>query len=402
MTSPADIRPLVAHVVYRFDVGGLENGVVNLINRMPLDSYRHVVIALTEVTDFRYRICRDDVECIALAKPPGHALRIYPQLYRLFRQLQPTIVHSRNLAALEAQVPAWFAGVKVRVHGEHGRDVDDLDGSSRKYQWLRRCYRPFVTHYIALSRDLADYLTQRVGVPTAKVTQIYNGVDAGKFLPATHRKAIEGCPFTDPAHYLVGTVGRMQTVKDQTNLAKAFIRVLQKVPALKARLRLVLVGDGPLREQVIAMLTKAGVADLAWLPGGRSDVADILQGLDCFVLPSLAEGVSNTILEAMASGLPVIATEVGGNAELLEPGESGFLVPAADPESLANAILHYARSPDEGHAAGRHGRQLIERRFSLEAMVGRYQQLYDQLRQALNGAAGALPVQHSPQPPIND
>ncbi|PHV12117.1 TIGR03088 family PEP-CTERM/XrtA system glycosyltransferase [Chitinimonas sp. BJB300] len=401
MNAPVDLRPLVAHVVYRFDVGGLENGVVNLINRMPADSYRHVVIALTEVTDFRQRLTRDDVECIALVKPPGHALRIYPQLYRLFRRLRPAIVHSRNLAALEAQVPAWLAGVKVRIHGEHGRDVDDLDGSSRKYQWLRRLYRPFVTHYIALSRDLADYLTQRVGVPTARVTQIYNGVDAGKFRPVASRHAIAGCPFNDPTQYLIGTVGRMQTVKDQTNLAQAFIRAVQQAPALKSRLRLLLVGDGPLREQVIAMLTAAGLAELAWLPGARSDVADILQGLDCFVLPSLAEGVSNTILEAMACGLPVIATEVGGNAELLEPGESGYLVPAANPQALANAIMHYARSPSEGQAAGLHGRQLIERRFSLDAMVAHYQQLYDHLQRTASGAASALPV-HSPQPPIND
>jgi hypothetical protein len=113
---------------------------------MPADAYRHAVISLTEITDFRRRIVRDDVSFVALEKPPGHAIWIYPRLFSLFRQLRPAIVHSRNLAALEVALPAWAAGVPVRIHGEHGRDIGDLDGSSRKYQWLRRCYRPFVTH----------------------------------------------------------------------------------------------------------------------------------------------------------------------------------------------------------------------------------------------------------------
>ena len=143
--SQRDTRPLVAHVVHRFDVGGLENGVVNLINHMPAECYRHAVIALTEVTEFKKRVTCNDVQIVALNKSRGHGVKIYPHLYRLFRQMRPDILHTRNLAALEAIVPAWAAGVPARIHGEHGRDVGDLDGSSRKYQWIRRLYRPFVT-----------------------------------------------------------------------------------------------------------------------------------------------------------------------------------------------------------------------------------------------------------------
>ena len=187
-----DSRPLVAHVMYRFDTGGLENGIVNLINHMPASAYRHAVIALTEITDFRQRIQRDDVEFIALNKAPGHLLWIYPELFRLFRRLRPAIVHTRNLAALEAQVPAWLAGVKGRIHGEHGRDVGDYDGKNKKYQWIRRLYSPFVKHYIALSRDLADYLTHTIGITGHRVAQIYNGVDATRFQPANSRQPIPG------------------------------------------------------------------------------------------------------------------------------------------------------------------------------------------------------------------
>ena len=380
MTKPVSApRPLVVHVMHRFDVGGLENGVVNLINHMPAEAYRHAVLALTEVTDFRQRIQRDDVRFIALNKPPGHLYALYPRLYKIFRELRPAIVHSRNLAALEVTAPAWAAGVPVRIHGEHGRDVGDLDGDNRKYQWLRRVYKPFVSHFIALSRDLEGYLVERVGVRAAKVAQIYNGVDAARFRPATGPSPIEGCPFRRPEHWLVGTVGRMQTVKDQTLLARAFIRALEIDPSLKARLRLIMIGDGPLRVEALNLLERAGVADLAWLPGERHDVPEILRGLDCFVLPSLAEGISNTILEAMASGLPVIATDVGGNPELVEAGRTGRLVPAGDPEAMARALIDYANSPEQARAAGRAGRAEVERRFSMEAMVGAYQGLYDRL-----------------------
>ena len=375
----ADARPLVVHVMYRFDVGGLENGVVNLINRMPADAYRHAVLALTEVTDFRRRIARDDVEFISLAKPPGHLWWLYPRLFRLFRQLRPAIVHSRNLAALEVAVPAWAAGVPVRIHGEHGRDVGDLKGLNKTYQWLRRLYNPFVTHFIALSRDLENYLLDPVGIARRKVTQIYNGVDAERFHPADGLPIIDGCPFRRPQHWLVGTVGRMQTVKDQTLLARAFVRALEREPALRQRLRLVMVGEGPLRAQAQEILDAAGVADLAWLPGERHDVPDILRGLDCFVLPSLAEGISNTILEAMASGLPVIATRVGGNPELVLEGETGRLVPVGDVEALASALIDDAHAPEADRAAGLAGRWQVERRFSMDSMVAAYRGLYDEL-----------------------
>lgn len=382
MTPGHDRRPLIAHVMYRFDVGGLENGVVNLINHMPPDAYRHAVISLTEITDFRQRIVRDDVQFIALEKPPGHVLWIYPQLFKLFRKLRPAIVHSRNLGSLEVVVPAWAAGVPVRIHGEHGRDVGDLDGSNKKYQWVRRIYRPFVTHFIALSRDLEHYLTASVGMLQASVAQIYNGVDAQRFHPAAARQPIAGCPFVDPAFWLVGTVGRMQTVKDQTTLARAFVRALEVAPELKACLRLLMIGDGPLRAQSQALLAQAGVAELAWLPGERNDVAEILRGLDCFVLPSLAEGISNTILEAMASGLPVIATDVGGNGELLEAGKSGELVPVGDVEAMAWKIVGYARDRQRARAAGQAGRAAVERQYSMAAMVLQYQRLYDRLLSA--------------------
>ncbi|MEO8754298.1 MAG: TIGR03088 family PEP-CTERM/XrtA system glycosyltransferase [Casimicrobiaceae bacterium] len=379
MNAPA--APIVVHIVHRFAVGGLENGVVNLVNRLPAQAWRHKIIALTDIDPaFASRIERDDVELIALGKGPGHAIPLYPRLFSLLRSWRPAVVHTRNLAALEAVIPAWAAGVPVRVHGEHGRDVDDLHGTRVRYQRVRRLYRPFVGRYVALSPDLADYLHARVGVPATRIEQIYNGVDIVRFRRAQDgRGALAGCPFTDPALWLVGTVGRMESVKDQTNLARAFVIAVSACPDARARMRLVLVGDGHLRRDAEAILIAAGVRDLAWFAGERADVPAMLCGIDCFVLPSLAEGVSNTILEAMACGLPVIATAVGANAELVEDGVTGRIVPAADSDALAHALLAYFDDPVRAARDGVAGAGRAERNFSLERMVDRYHRLYTNL-----------------------
>ena len=377
-------RPLVVHVIYRFAVGGTENGMVNLINQMPQAAYRHAIVSLTDVDEgFSARLRHPDVELISLHKPPGHGYKLYPRLYRLFRRLRPAIVHTRNLAALESMFPAWAAGVPVRIHGEHGWDMSDPGGMNRALQWVRRAYRPFVGHYVAVSRALEQYLAE-LGVPPQRVSQIYNGVDVQRFHAAAVREPIAGCPFANPRDWLLGTVGRLQPVKDQLNLVRAFIRAMELAPLRKERARLVIIGDGPLYSEARSLLQRAGLDRLAWMPGERSDVPAILRGLDCFVLPSLAEGISNTILEAMATGLPVIATDVGGNGEIVDVGRTGDLVPAADSEALAQRILVYARDPEKGRTLGRAGRARVERQFSLETMVQRYQDLYDlMLRGAL-------------------
>lgn len=367
------------HIVYRFDIGGLENGVVNLINHMPEGAYRHAVLALTEAPEsFSRRIRRADVPVIALHKPPGHGIWLYPKLYKLFRELRPAVVHTRNLAALEAVVPAWAARVPGRVHSEHGLEGRDLAAGASPYDRVRRLYRPFVSQYIALSSDLARYLSSGVGVKGDRLAQIYNGVDSEKFTPAPEGPApILDCPFSPSAHWLVGTVGRMHEVKDQPTLARAFVRAIELQPGLRERLRLVMVGDGPLKASVMEILRTAGVEHLSWLPGERSDVADVMRGLHCFALPSRSEGISNVILEAMASGLPILATEVGGNPELVSAGRTAELVPPSDPEAMAQALVRLASEPARAAAMGRDARAEVESRFSMRAMVQAYQGLYD-------------------------
>lgn len=386
-----DPRPLIVHVVYRFAVGGLENGVANLINRLPAARWRHAILALTEVEpQMRARIQRNDVEFIELRKGPGHLWRDTPRLVRLLRALQPAIVHTRNLAALEVLPAARLAGVPVRVHGEHGWDVHDPDGSSRKYRWVRRAYRPFVQQYVALSRQIESYLRDAVGVPAARIRHLCNGVDMRRFATseatavaadaaAARRAPLAAAPFACDDAFVVGTVGRLQAVKDQALLLNAAARALAQQPQARARLRLVIVGDGPLRAQLQQSIDALGLREVAWLAGEQADVPAWLRAFDLFALPSRSEGISNTILEAMACGLPVVATRVGGNAELVDAPATGTLVPAGDERALADALLAALSDPAQARAQGAAGRRRVEQRFSLEAMVSAYESMYEQL-----------------------
>ncbi len=369
--------PLVAHVIYRLAVGGLENGVVNLLNAMPETDFRHAVICLADYTEFRNRIRRHDVQVYALEKRPGLGVGTHRRLWSLLRRLKPDVVHTRNLAALECQAVAALAGVRARVHSEHGRDMEDIDGNNWRHLLIRRAIRPFVGHYIALSRDLERYLDTRIGVESGRLSQIYNGVDTLRFRPAEHgREALPIAPFAGPGDIVIGTVGRMEPVKDPVNLAQAFIHLAQLIPELRSRLRLVMIGDGSLRGDVARTLEGAGLASQAWLPGSRDGIDALMRGMDIFVLPSRSEGISNTILEAMATRLPVVATHTGGNPELVADGETGTLVTPNNPEALAHAILGYVRQPDVRREHGYRARTVAVERFSLTNMVMRYSDIY--------------------------
>ncbi len=394
--SPRRERPLIAHVVYRFDVGGLENGVVNLVNHLPADRYDHAIVALTGITDFRRRITREGVTFHALDKPPGHGLAIYRDLYRLFRTLRPSIVHTRNIAASEAQLSAAFADVPVRIHGEHGWEVQDTAGGKWTHHLQRRLLRPLIHRHVALSGEIRRYLEDTVRVAPGAIAQICNGVDVTRFAPRD-RAVTRGGPvaerFGRQDLFVVGTVGRLSPVKHQRLLVDAFVQaVAAAAPDVATKMRLVVAGDGPDRAMLEARVAASGVADRIWMTGSRDDVPQLMAGLDCFVLPSLAEGISNTILEAMAAGLPVVATTVGGNAELVDDGRTGMLVASDDVAAMAAAIATYANAPERVVSDGRAARARVAAAFSIETMVARYADLYDTLLAARSRSTRVPPV----------
>jgi sugar transferase (PEP-CTERM/EpsH1 system associated) len=273
-------------------------------------------------------------------------------------------------------LPARLAGVKRLVHSEHGLDQLELQGSNRKYNWLRRASRLLARHYVTVSQDLADWLHQRVGIPVRHISAIHNGVDTDKFSPGDCPQNIFPAGFLPPQPFVIGTLGRFEAVKDQLNLVRAFIALLLRRPDLRDRARLVLVGDGSLRGDIEDLLDGHELRELCWLPGFRDDAAHLYRCLDVFVLPSKREGISNTILEAMACGLPVVATRVGGNPEIVQDRVTGRLVPSEDPEGMANALLAYLDDPQLLLRHGEAARRSALDDFSLQAMMDKYSDVY--------------------------
>jgi sugar transferase (PEP-CTERM/EpsH1 system associated) len=364
----------VVHLIYRFDFGGLETLVAECINRMPVEQYRHAIVCLTGYTEFAAKISRPGVDIIALDKPPGLALATHVKLWKLLRQLKPAVLHTYNLAAVEYAFTAAMAGVPVRVHAEHGRDAGDPHGLNRKHNLLRRGLTPFIDRYVPVSDDLQRWLRQVVGVPDAKTLMIANGVDTDRFQPLRDQRA------AGRREFIIGTVGRIQDVKNHAGLIDAFIRLRDMMPEQRDRLRLTIVGNGPLLGMISEKVRAAGLQDAVWLPGSRTDIAELMGGFDVFALPSIAEGTPVTILEAMATGLPVVASRVGGIPEVVEDQVTGLLVPPADPLALAEALAVYERDPALAARHGAAGRAHVERSNSIAAMVAGYARLYDTLR----------------------
>jgi sugar transferase (PEP-CTERM/EpsH1 system associated) len=359
-------------VVNSLEAGGLENGVVNLVN-VAAESYRHVIICMTTEGSFRARL-KPGVEIRAMGKRPGKDLRAFGRLIALLRRLRPAVVHSRNWATFDAVLAARIARAPAVVHGEHGRDISDPNGTNRRRRRLRRACAPLVDRFVAVSEDLHRWLVEDIRISAHKVVTIRNGVEVTRFGALSRVEARRRLGIAAD-RLVVGTVGRLDPVKDQDGLLDAFSRLRSRRPDTV----LVIVGDGPCRAQLENHITDLALQDRVLLLGERRDIPEILMALDVFVLPSVAEGMSNTILEAMATGLPVLATRVGGSPELVEDGLTGRLVPPRDPAALAGAIDTYF---EDGHLRdlhGKAGRQRAVDHFDLSRMARDYTHLYSTL-----------------------
>lgn len=370
--------PLILHVIHHLVIGGMENGLVTLINRIPTSEYRHAVVCIEDYSEFRNRINRPDVEVVPLHRSKVGVWAVRRAIFEICRRLHPSIVHSRNQSGLDALLPARLSGVKHCIHGEHGWDIDNIDGRKFKPLLLRRLHSPLIERYVTVSLDLQRYLTDKVGIRSERIVQIYNGVDTDIFEPG-HLRERDALPahFRDDDVVIVGTVGRAQPVKDQVTLLRALAHLRNTQPELGRRIRLAFVGDGPSLPVLQSAAEELSLQTQVWFAGATNDVPRLLRLMDVFVLASLNEGISNTILEAMATALPVIATRVGGNVELVEDGVTGALFKPRDAQALAACVAAYVGAPELRRRHGRAGRLRAQERFSLHSMIDRYRKLYD-------------------------
>ena len=385
----------VLHVVHSLQVGGLENGLANLLTRMDSDRFSHTVLCLTEAGKFAERIRVAGVEVLELHLPTGQFRLPLMRLAKLFRKMNPDIVHSRGWPTVDAVFAARLARVPHIVHGEHGREYSDKEGSNWKRNQIRRVIGHIVDRYVVVCDFFRSWLRETCKVPAGKIAHIPNGVDTTKFYPLSFGRRgdlpVVGNPTVaeelhairavreklgiPPEAIVIGSIGRLDPVKDFPTLLKGF----KQISRCNSQLTLVIVGDGPLRSELVRIADDLALnGAVKWL-GERNDVPELLQTFDVFVQASLFEGMSNTILEAMASGLPVIATDTGGNSELVQSGKNGMVIPVGNGEALAEALHKYVSNSVLRKAHGENSRNRAVTQFDVSLMASAYGDLYESL-----------------------
>jgi sugar transferase (PEP-CTERM/EpsH1 system associated) len=347
----------------------MEKGVATLVRNASLN-VEHNIICLTQSGEMA-RLLPHGSKIIELHKPKGNSARFLWRLSRTLRQLNPDVVHTRNWAGTDGILAARFAGIRSVVHSEHGFGSENPAGKLSRRIWLHRCLSRLVREYICVSEPLKLWLQDQVGV-RKPVNQIYNGVDTASYRPGDG-KCIRQKLGLSPQTFVVGIVASLNPIKDHQTLIRAFNRLHQQEP----KTILLIVGDGPDREKLEAH-ANSGVLFL----GNRTDVPVIMRALDVFVLSSVNEGISNTLLEAMSSGVPVVATSVGGNPEIVVDGVTGRLFPAGNSDALTSILLNYFRTPDLRYEHGCRGRERAVAHFSIRSMVDSYESVWRRVAHA--------------------
>jgi glycosyltransferase involved in cell wall biosynthesis len=359
---------IVAHVLSSLQIGGGERMALDLAGAQADVRHDVIVVSLAAAPDGpladKFRERGVDVERVP--KRPGFDVTLPLRLTTLFRRRRVGVVHTHNRQPLIYGAPAGkLAGAKV-VHTRHGPGR-----GTRREQWLRRGAGYMLDAYVAVSPELASLARELGDCAAGKLSVIENGIDIVRFGGAAHERDAARAELGIPADaWVVGSVGRFAVEKDYPLLVRAV------APLLGARGRLVLVGDGGEAAAIRAEIETRGVASSVSLPGVRHDVPRLLAAMDVFVLSSRMEGLPLCALEAMAAGLPVVATAVGGLPGLIEEGVTGFLVPAGNDQALGRALAALHGDPVLARAVGERGRAHVRRLYAKDAMVRRYLDLY--------------------------
>ncbi len=353
----------VAQVVLTLDQGGLEHLVIQLSAHLQRRGLRSLIVVLTDGVLVE-AAKRQGLDVIVLGKREGFDPRLVFQLARLFRREHVDIVHSHNFAPLiYGAMAATLSGART-VNTRHGRAAL----RTHRFIWS-------LTHrVIAVCEDTRRQLLVHNRIAPGKVDVLLNAIDTAPYAARNPAATRAGTPL--PAGVpVIGTVGRLSEEKDHETLLTAF-RMLRDTGV---EAHLAIVGGGPLQPALRARVSALGLDNCVHLLGFRTDVSALLPLFDVYVLPSKMEGVSLTLLEAMAAGLPVVATRVGGNPEVVIEGQTGLLVEASQPAALAAALTALLEHPDSSAAMGARGRARALEHFGIDRLVDAHVHLYERV-----------------------
>jgi len=370
--GPVGDRPLrILQVVHGLPRGGLENGVINLLNGLSRADFEQAVCCLDQRGEMADRIVRHvPIDVLGRGR---HDLGLPSRLARVMRERQPDLIHCRNWNTWPDTVMAHrlSGGKGMLIWSFHGFADGHWFPGRRKV--ASRLLSLGTDRLFAVCRDAAERFAALCAIPPMRFDVLYNGVDCARFAPVADRTALRRGLGFGIDELVILTVGSLVPVKGHALLLEAAARVLAESGR---RLRFLWLGDGTERDSLERRLGELGLGGRVLMPGGTDRVPEFLAAADLFVLPSHLEGMSNAILEAMASGLPVVAQAVGGNPELVVQGRTGLLSQCGDIDSMVDALGRLLANNQERVAMGQAARERAQQIFSLEAMLARYADFY--------------------------
>ncbi|MCB9833757.1 MAG: glycosyltransferase [Planctomycetes bacterium] len=357
----------VVHLVTSFDIGGLQNGLVNIVNGSDPDRVRHTILSMRDRIELAARLRQGEV--ISLGIPEGRQTGAYRLIAARLRELGADVLHTRNWGTYpDGILAARKAGVRYRVHGHHGRDLANAGGEKLRRRIIGSLLGLVTDRIVALTPSMKAEYRRDFRVAEGKIVVIPNGIDLGRMAAHQADPALRS-PFT------VATVGRLDPVKNLPLLIRAFARM----PGRSAEDLLVIAGGGPEEDRVRAVAAEEGIGASLRLLGPRSDAPAVMKAADVYVQPSFYEGMSNTIVEAMACERAVIATDVGGNGDVAGREGTAILVPSDEVGALAAELGNLRADPARRAALARRGRERVVDLFGLERMIEAYTRLYEDL-----------------------
>jgi glycosyltransferase involved in cell wall biosynthesis len=361
----------VAHVLSSFGMGGQERMALDLASSQKKRGHRVIAVSLAPDAEgpLGENFRAAGVETASLPKHAGFDASLPVRLATLLGGVHADVVHTHNPHAMIYGAPAAGLARVRSVHTKHGMNRDEP-----RRLWLRRTAATLVDAYVAVTPALAKVAADAAECDPTRIHVVPNGIDSARFTPNAAARARVRAELGIPASaWLVGTVGRLAPEKNQALLIRAM------APLLDERRQLVVIGDGPERAALEQARAETWRAEFCHLLGARSDVAPYLAALDVFVLTSRTEGLPLVLLEAMATGIPVVSTAVGGIPDLIEPGVNGLLVPSDDERELVRQLVMLAGQPTSGLRLGQAGRAAVLGRYSLSLMAERYERIYDEV-----------------------
>lgn len=360
----------IIHIIFGLQLGGLERVVINLVSKLNRDEFISKLYCLSSHKALGHELEQINVEVVYLNRRDKGIAPLLPfRLALSLRKEKPMIVHTHNFAGcLYGVSAAGMARVPVIIHTEHGTTFPE----QLKRVITRQILFRNVDKVVTVCNELKEKFHNFEKIPEGKMVTIPNGIDSKKFFLQTDRRKLRKHLGFNDRDLLIGVVARLDPIKDHATLLKAMPLVINEIPNVK----LLVVGDGEERETLEKLAQGLSISNHVYFLGEREDVPDILSILNLFVLPSKREGLSLSILEAMAAGLPVVVTDVGANSELVVDKKTGALVEPGDSQSLAHAIIGILSHLREADEMGKVGKMRFQQYFTLEKSVEAYKKLY--------------------------